>query len=83
MSLRGKLSGVILDDQLRWNDYDEQSKKIDKGIALLRRAKFFVAKDTLTKMYKSLFCRISHTVRPYGMMETTRTSLNNKNELPG
>ena len=64
MSLREKLSGVILDDQLRWNDYDEQSKKIAKGIALLRRAKFFVAKDTLTKMYKSLFCRISHTVRP-------------------
>ena len=37
-----KVLGVILDNQLRWNDHnDEQCRKISKRIALLRGAKPF------------------------------------------
>lgn len=50
-----KVLGVIIDDQLRWQEHnDAQCKKISKNIALLRRAKNFVTQDALLTMYNSL-----------------------------
>ena len=38
-----KTLGLIIDDQLKWNEWNnEQCKTISEGIALLRNAKHFV-----------------------------------------
>ena len=43
---------VILDEQLKWDKHnEEQSETISKNIVLLRRAKSFVPKHVLEKMY--------------------------------
>lgn len=50
-----KISGVIIDEQLRWTEHnDAQCKKISKSIALLRRAKQFVTQDAFLNMFNSL-----------------------------
>lgn len=56
--------GLIIDDQLKWNKHnEEQCKKISKSIALLRKAKDFVSREELVKIYNSLvlphFCYCS------------------------
>ena len=39
-----KILGLIIDDQLKWNEWNnEQCKTISKGVALLRNAKDFVS----------------------------------------
>ena len=49
-----KTLGVILDEQLKWDKHNqEQSKTISKNIALLRRAKSFVPRHVLEKMYNA------------------------------
>ena len=49
-----KTLGVILDEQLKWDKHnEEQSKTISKNIALLRRAKSFVPRHVLEKMYNA------------------------------
>ena len=41
-----KVLGIIIDDQLKWDKHnDEQCKTISKSIALLKRARKFVAKE--------------------------------------
>ena len=47
--------GLIIDDQLKWNEWNnEQCKTTSKGIALLRNAKHFVSQEVLVTMYNSL-----------------------------
>ena len=49
-----KTLGVILDEQLKWDKHiEEQSKMILKSIALLRRAKPFLPRHALEKMYNA------------------------------
>ena len=51
--------GVTIDDQLSWEEQiDNISKKVSRGIGVLRRAKLFVKYDTLQLLYNSL-------VQPY------------------
>ena len=46
--------GVMLDEQLKWDKHsEEQGKTISKNIALLRRAKSFVPRHVLEKMYNA------------------------------
>jgi hypothetical protein len=43
-----KVLGIIIDDQLRWDEQiDDISKKVSQGIGMLRRAKQFVKRETL------------------------------------
>ena len=50
-----KVLGVIIDENLKWNEHnDAQCKKISKAIALLRRAKQFVTHEALLNMFNSL-----------------------------
>ena len=50
-----KTLGMILDEQLKWDNHNEhQCKKILSNIALLRRAKQFVPQETLVTMYNAL-----------------------------
>ena len=50
-----KVLGIIIDDQLNWNNHnDEQCKRISKSVSLLRKAKDFVSQDVLKIMYNSL-----------------------------
>ena len=54
MSHIKKTLGVILDEQLKWDKHiEEQSKMISKSIALLRRAKPFLSRHALEKMYNA------------------------------
>ena len=47
--------GLIIDDQLKWNEWNnEQCKTISKGVALLRNAKDFVSQEVLATMFNSL-----------------------------
>ena len=49
-----KTLGVILDEQLKRDKHnEEQSKTISKNFALLRRAKSFVPRHVLEKMYNA------------------------------
>ena len=49
-----KTLGIILDEQLKWDKHiEEQSKMISKSIALLRRAKPFLPRHALEKMYNA------------------------------
>ena len=46
--------GIIIDDQLKWNEWNnEQCKTISKGVALLRNAKDFVSQEELVTMINS------------------------------
>ncbi len=50
-----KSLGMILDDQLKWNKHNEmQCKTISNNIALLKRAKLFVNRDSLIKIFNAL-----------------------------
>jgi hypothetical protein len=52
-----KVLGVILDDELKWNEHnDEQSecKKISKSICLLKRSRRYVNQNSLINIYNSL-----------------------------
>ena len=50
-----KTLGMILDEQLKWDNHNEhQCKKILSNIALLRRAKQVVPQETLVTMYNAL-----------------------------
>ena len=50
-----KTLGVIIDDKLCWNEQiDNISKKVSKGIGMLRRAKPFVPTETLIYIYQTL-----------------------------
>ena len=50
-----KSLGMILDEQLKWNKHnDKQCKIISNNIALLKRARSFVSRDSLIKMYNAL-----------------------------
>ena len=50
-----KTLGVIIDDKLCWNkQIDNISKKVSKGIGMLRRAKLFVSTKTLIYIYQTL-----------------------------
>ena len=47
--------GLRIDAQLNWNKHNnEQSKKISKSIALLRKAEDFASQEELVKIYNSL-----------------------------
>ena len=49
-----KSLGLIIDEQLKWDNNNEvQCKKISKNIALLRRAKLFVPQNILIKLYNA------------------------------
>ena len=46
---------MILDEQLKWDKHnDKQGKIISNNIALLKRARSFVSRDSLIKMYNFL-----------------------------
>ena len=50
-----KTLGVLIDDNLCWNEQiDNISKKVSKGIGMLRRAKPFVSFETLKYIYQAL-----------------------------
>ena len=50
-----KSPGMILDEQLKWNKHnDKQCKIISNIIALLKRARSFVSRDSLIKMHNAL-----------------------------
>ena len=50
-----KTLGVIIDDKLCWNEQNDNiSKKVSKGIGMLRRAKPFVSTETLIYIYQTL-----------------------------
>ena len=50
-----KVLGIIIDDQLRWDEQiDDISKKVSQGIGMLRRAKQFVKRETLQFLYNSM-----------------------------
>ena len=50
-----KSLGMILDEQLKWDKHnDKQCKIISNNIALLKRARSFVSRDSLIKMYNTL-----------------------------
>ena len=50
-----KSLGMILDEQLKWDKHnDKQCKIISNTIALLKRARSFVSRDSLIKMYNAL-----------------------------
>ena len=50
-----KSLGMILDEQLKWNKHnDMQCKIISSNFALLKRAKLFVNRDGLIKIYNAL-----------------------------
>jgi hypothetical protein len=50
-----KTLGVLIDDNLCWNEQIENiSKKVSKGIGMLRRAKPFVSFETLKYIYQIL-----------------------------
>ena len=49
-----KTLGVVIDEQLKWDKHiDEQSRTISNNIALLRRAKSFVPRNILEKVYNA------------------------------
>ena len=49
-----KSLGMVLDEQLKWDKHNEvQCKKISNSIALLKRARPFVPRHTLIKMYNA------------------------------
>ena len=49
--------GMILDEQLKWDKHnDKQCKIISNNIALLKRARLFVSRDNLIKIYNALVC---------------------------
>ena len=46
---------MVLDEQLKWDKHNEvQCKKISNSIALLKRARPFVPRHTLIKMYNAI-----------------------------
>ena len=50
-----KSLGMVLDEQLKWDKHNEvQCKKISNSIALLKRARPFVPRHTLIKMYNAI-----------------------------
>ena len=50
-----KSLGMILDEQLKWDKHnDKQCKIISNNIALLKRARSFVSRDSLIEMYNAL-----------------------------
>lgn len=50
-----KSLGMILDEQLKWDKYnDTQCKAISNRIALLKRARSFLPRETSIKMYNAL-----------------------------
>ena len=57
-----KSLGMVLDEQLKWNKHNEvQCKKISNSIALLKRARPFVPRHTLIKMYNAfVFPHFNH-----------------------
>jgi hypothetical protein len=47
--------GIILDNELKWNEHnDEQCKKISKSICLLKRSRPYVNQNSLINIYNSL-----------------------------
>ena len=49
-----KVLGIILDDELKWNEHnDEQCKKISKSICL-KRSRRYVKQNSLINIYNSL-----------------------------
>ena len=45
----------IIDDQLKWNEWNnKQCKTVSKGMALLRNARDFFSQEVLVTMYNSL-----------------------------
>ena len=70
-----KILGLIIDDQLKWNEWNnEQCKTISKGIALLRNAKDFVSQEVLVTIYNSL-------VLPYFNYRSTVWHDNNSSHI--
>ena len=64
-----KTLGVVIDEQLKWDKHiDEQSRTISNNIALLRRAKSFVPRNILEKMYNALSFHIFLIVPLFGAM---------------
>ena len=64
-----KTLGVILDEQLKWDKHiEEQSKMISKSIALLRRAKPFLPRHALEKMYNAFVVPNFYYALLFGMM---------------
>ena len=56
-----KVLGVIIDENLKWNEHnDAQWKQISKAIALLRRAQQFVTHEALLRMMA-----VAHTLKNY------------------
>ena len=50
-----KCLGVILDEKLSWENHIEMTcKKVGTGIAVIKRVKSFVSKDTLQVLYKAI-----------------------------
>ena len=50
-----KSLGMILDEQLKWDNHNNvQCKVISNKIALLKRARSFVPRETLIEMYNAL-----------------------------
>ena len=47
--------GIILDNELKWNEHnDEHCKKISKSICLLKRSRRYVNQNSLINIYNSL-----------------------------
>ena len=52
---KNSLGMIRLDEQLKWDKHnDKQCKIISNNIALLKRARSFVSRDSLIKMYNAL-----------------------------
>ena len=65
-----KSLGVVLDEQLKWDKYNEvQCKKISNSIALLKRARPFVPRHTLIKVYNAFVLPHFITALQYGTMD--------------
>ena len=52
---KSKTLGVVIDDHLTWNtQIDNITKKVSKGIGMLRRIKEYVSTSTLIKVYDAI-----------------------------
>ena len=52
---KSKTLGAVIDDHLTWNtQIDNITKKVSKGIGMLRRIKEYVSTSTLIKVYNAI-----------------------------
>jgi hypothetical protein len=52
---KSKTLGVVIDDHLTWNtQIDNITKKVSKGIGMLRRIKEYVSTSTLIQVYDAI-----------------------------